>query len=129
MDGDHSVSADFSLAEDGVSQTFASATALGTVGCGSTVTRSGTTTQSGESKWLQFTMPSCASATVALSGSGGETFDVDTTATTTVFHGGGPSQATLTTSGTYYIRIYNDGAYACSLQCGTGIWTITIAVT
>jgi hypothetical protein len=128
MDGDHSVAAAFNLVEDGISQVFGNPTVLGTVPCGSTMTESGTTTQPGESKWLQFTMPSgCAQTKVTINGSGGETFEIDTAGPSLVFGGGLPERF-LTTPATYYIRIYNDGAYTCGLGCGTGIWTITIAV-
>jgi hypothetical protein len=130
MDSDHSVSAVFSLLPDGISQTFGNATVLGTVVCGATITVSGTTTQLGESDWLQFTVPSgCTQTRVAISGSGGEVFDINTDAQTVIFSGGGPTQTFLNNPGTYYIHVYNIGGYICNVGCGTGLWTITVAVT
>lgn len=130
MDSDHFASAAFSLISDGYGHSFSIATALGTIECGQSVSVSGTTSQLGESDWLQFTMPStCTQARVAISGSGGETFDVITAPDLVVFAGGGPFETFLTSPGTYYIRIYNDGRYTCNTGCGTGLWTITIAVT
>jgi hypothetical protein len=104
---------------DGINNTFGSAVNLGTLNCGGSVARTGTTSPAGTQDWLQVT-PTCSLATFTLTGSSGIQFDVNTDASTIVASAGAPS-TTLATSGTYYIRIY--GATSTS----TGTWTMTIS--
>jgi hypothetical protein len=112
------------LTSDGTNNFVGSAVSLGSLSCGSSVMRSGTTFPAATEDWFLFTSGSgCFGATVTLTASSGVQFDVYTypytgqavaSAVTSVF--------TITTPGEYYIRIYG------ATSSVTGNWAMTVAV-
>lgn len=113
------------LVSDGINNSYSSALGLGTVECGNSTMKSGTTFPAASEDWLVFTSASsCSSTTVTLTLSSGVQFDVYTypytgqaaiaSALTSVF--------TTTTQGEYYIRIYG------ATSSVTGTWAMSVAV-
>jgi hypothetical protein len=112
------------LISDGINNAFASAIGLGTVGCGGSAARSGTTYPGGTEDWFVFTWSvgpaGCTHAGLTLTATSGIQADINTDATTTILSSAtGPT--VLTTSGTFYVRVY--GASTGDI----GTWVIVIA--
>jgi hypothetical protein len=116
----------YSLTSDGINNTFASAVSLGTVSCGASVNRSGTTFPAGTEDWFVFTWSPgatpCRQVTVTFLLSSGIQGDINTDATTTVASSVTPP-VVLTTAGTFYVRIHG------ATSGDTGTWQIAISVT
>jgi hypothetical protein len=96
---------------------------LGTLNSGNSASVSGDLTPAGCSEWYVFTWQNSSQATLTFTGGSGLQFDVDTSCEpgTTVVSAA-TSAATLTTSGTYYFRIYG------ATSSVTGAWTMSLAV-
>lgn len=95
---------------------------LGTLNCSEIVGKSGTTYPAGTEDWFSVTFDPfapCSGGTVTLTASGGIQFDVLTDPNTTVV-AGVTSAYTITTPGTYLIRIYG----ATSSTVGT--WSMKV---
>lgn len=132
MGANHSFGAVFALLPDTWASTGSSATNIGDVACGVTLTESGTTDQFGQHDWFMFTLPTaCTSGYMLVEphGTVGEVAHV---------YYGSPSNSVGTTGGVldvvgnagqYYVEVVNvlsPGSTACSVGCGTGIWVFTI---
>jgi hypothetical protein len=94
---------------------------LGTLNSGNSASVSGDLTPAGYSEWYVFTWLNSSQATLSFTGGSGLQFDVNTSCGTTVVSAA-TSAATLTTSGTYYFRIYG------ATSSVTGAWTMSLAV-
>jgi hypothetical protein len=113
------------LTSDGINNAPGSAVSLGSLQCGSSTSRSGTTFPAATEDWLVVTpASSCSSITFTLTASSGVQFDVYTypytgqpavaSAITTAF--------TTTIPGEYYILIYGAASSV------TGTWAMSVAV-
>jgi hypothetical protein len=112
------------LPSDGINNAFGSAVALGTLNCNGAAHINGTTFPAATEDWFVFTWspgPFCSQITLSLSASNGIQFDVRTDAATNVASAA-TTVVNLTTSGTYYLRIY--GATSSAI----GIWGMDLAV-
>lgn len=126
MTGDLGIGAAFGppLTSDGINNTFSSSISLGFVSCGQSISRAGTTFPATTEDWFVFSWPSgCPgnTATLTLSAGTGIQFDVNTDPTTTVASAS-TTVVTLTSPGTYYIRIYG------ATSTTTGTWTMSVSV-
>lgn len=95
---------------------------LSTLSSGSSAFVSGDLTPAGYSEWYVFTWLNSSQATLTLTGGSGLQFDVDTSCAGTTVVSAATGAATLTTSGTYYLRIYGANSSV------TGAWTMSVAV-
>jgi len=96
---------------------------VGALGCGYTAGRNGTTYPAGTEDWFLVTFyinAPCSGGTVTLTASSGIQFDIRTDPNTNVV-AGVTSAYTITTSGTYLIRVYG------ATPSTVGTWSLSIA--
>jgi hypothetical protein len=119
-----------SLLPDGINNTFGTAVSRGSVSCGATVAARGTTFPAGTEDWFVFSWAaqcglfgaSGGSATVALTADPNILFDIKTDSTTNIVSGAHSGSWSLSSAGTYYIRIYG------ATPAVVGTWAMTISV-
>jgi hypothetical protein len=112
------------LTSDGINNTAVTAVQLGTLNCGGSVSRSGTTFPAATEDWLQFTWVkgSCLQTVVSLVASSGIQFDVGTFPPFTPIATAVTTDVTLTNPGTFHVRVYGTSSTV------TGTWSIRLSV-
>jgi len=122
---------DPTLTVDSLGKTLSTATDLGSLSCGTTVTQSGTIFPMGSIDWLRFSWissASCSHAVVTLVTSDNLLFYLWTSGGVMYFGASGVNPAYIPTAGTFYISVFGENAPTGYTGSYTGRFTVTVSI-